>query len=112
MITLDEIKGFSSKLSMPLLMKMIPLKSAIQKDVLPLLTSQEEVDIACSRKNEQVINKLAKLASFHYRQSPNNETMFCLCMSVGTIIKEYEWGLEYIKPDGMFELAQKIYKNL
>lgn len=110
MITLDEIKRFSSKMDMALLMRMIPMKSSIQKDVLPLLTRQEETDIAFSRINEQVINKLARLAAAHYRQSPDNTTMYCLCMSVGTIIKEYEWGTDYIKPEGMYKLAQKIYQ--
>lgn len=110
MITLDELKQFSSKVDMSLLMKMIPMKSSIQRDVLPLLTRQEEMDIVASRKNEQVINKLAQLAADHYRQSPNNATMYCLCMSVGTIIKEFEWGTEYIKPEGMYKLAQKIYQ--
>ena len=109
MITLDELKQFSSKVDMSLLMKMIPMKSSIQRDVLPLLTRQEEMDIVASRKNEQVINKLARLAADHYRQSPNNATMYCLCMSVGTII-EFEWGTEYIKPEGMYKLAQKIYQ--
>lgn len=110
MITLDELKQFSSKVYMSLLMKMIPMKSSIQRDVSPLLTRQEEMDIVASRKNEQVINKLARLAADHYRQSPNNATMYCLCMSVGTIIKEFEWGTEYIKPEGMYKLAQKIYQ--
>ena len=110
MITLDELKQFSSKVDMSLLRKMIPMKSSIQRDVLPLLTRQEEMDIVASRKNEQVINKLARLAADHYRQSPNNATMYCLCMSVGTIIKEFEWGTEYIKPEGMYKLAQKIYQ--
>lgn len=31
-----------------------------------------------------------------------------ISLSIGTIIKEYDWGTEYLQEDGLFNLAKQI----
>lgn len=106
MFTREEATAYSRNLS--LLARMIPYKTSIQNEIVEQLTQQELMDIALSIKNETVINKLAKLAATYYKESQNNETLFCLSMTLATIIKEYEWGTNYLSADGICGLAQKI----
>ena len=111
MVSKEQLLSYSSKFDLQLLLKMIPYKKSIQEGVLSLTTHQEEMDIAMSRINTNVITKLCKVAAPFYRESPTMETLYCLSMSVGTIIKEYEWGLKYISGDGLYEIAQMIDNN-
>ena len=39
----------------------------------------------------------------------DTQSAYCAAMAVGTIIKEYEWGTQYLTPDGLYELATRIY---
>lgn len=57
-----------------------------------------------------VVNKLTMLGEAQYQQfsEHSNEILYCLCMAIGTIIKEYDWGTDYITQPGMCELAKKI----
>lgn len=106
MFTSEEAVAYSKNIS--LVLKMIPYKTSIQNEIIPQLTQQELLDIKYSIKNHYVINKLAKIAARHYKEIPNNETLFCLSMTLATIIKEYEWGTEYLTPNGLYELAKRI----
>lgn len=106
MFTREEAVAYSRNMS--LLIRMIPYKTSIQNEIVSLLNQRELLDIKYSVKNETVINKLTKLSATYYKESPNDETLFCLSMTVATIIKEYEWGTDYLSADGICELAQKI----
>ena len=106
MFTSEEAAAYSKNIS--LVVKMIPYKTSIQNEIIPQLTQQELLDIKHSIKNYYVINKLAKIAARHYKETPNNEALFCLSMTLATIIKEYEWGTEYLTPNGLCTLAQII----
>ena len=57
-----------------------------------------------------VIEKLAHLGKTQYQQSieRTDETLYCLCMAIGTIIKEYDWGTQYIQQSGMCAISQKV----
>lgn len=89
---------------------MIAFKSAIQRAIIPMLSSNELEDIKGCHLNMTVIEKLAKLGKAQYQHAAerNDETLYCLCMAIGTIIKEYDWGIKYVQQDGMCELAAKI----
>ena len=106
MFTSEEAAAYSKNIS--LVVKMIPYKTSIQNEIIPQLTQQELLDIKHSIKNHYVINKLAKIAARHYKETPNNEALFCLSMTLATIIKEYEWGTEYLTPNGLCTLAKII----
>lgn len=89
---------------------MIQFKSTIQRDIIPQLSPLELQDIAFSRINKKVIEKLVNIGKSLYKQSTEHtdETIYCICLAIGTIIKEYEWGIRYIQQDGMCEIAAKI----
>lgn len=89
---------------------MMLFKSSIQKNILPILSTDELQDIKDCRLNMKVINKLANIGKEQYLQfkEHNDEILYCLCMAIGTIIKEYDWGIRYVQQDGMCELAEKV----
>lgn len=93
-------------------LSMIEYKSAIQRDIIPLLTEEEAIDIANSIENNQVINKLVKLATARYRVFRDDMTLYSLSLSVGTILKEYGWGTHHVTSSGSYELASMIYNGL
>ena len=101
-----SITGNFSKY-MPIMMQ---FKSTIQRAIIPLLSVKELQDIRDSRINMSVIEKLAHIGKTQYQQSieRTDETLYCLCMAIGTIIKEYDWGIKYVQQDGMCEIAAKI----
>ncbi len=88
--------------------KMINYKKSIQTAILGHLTSSEMYDIRDSKLNEGVIAKLAILGAEHFKLIPNVQTLYCVSMAVGTIIKEYGWGTTYVTFPGLYELANKI----
>lgn len=57
--TKDEFTTVSRSLSpvSPLLQTAISYKSSIQKEIIPLLTSDQMMDVKYSRKNEDVLKK-------------------------------------------------------
>lgn len=110
MLTREEASAFSRDVS--LLYRMIPYKTTIQNEIWLHLTMSERLDIQnFVKKNNSVIDKLAKIAYKYYTESPDKETLFCLSMTIATIIKEYEWGTEFLSADGICKLAQRIYSN-
>ena len=89
---------------------MISFKSLIQREIMPMLSQQELSDIRDCRLNASTINKLATLGKKHFQSSSqkSNEVLYCICMAIGTIIKEYDWGTQYIQQSGMCAMSQKI----
>lgn len=87
---------------------MIAYKSSIQRDAISLATSQEISDIAACRLNLSLVDKLVNLGKKHYVLSDKSDTTLYCIMAIGTIIKEYDWGYEYIEQSGMLDLTAKI----
>lgn len=88
---------------------MMSYKSDIQHEIIELTTPQEFNDIRTCQINTSLINKLATLGKKHFELSDMSDaTLYCICMAIGTIIKEYDWGTEYIQQIGMCKLATKI----
>lgn len=89
---------------------MIQFKSTIQRTIIPMLSAAELQDIQNSRFNIKIIDKLAKIGKAQYLQTieHSNEILYCLCMAIGTIVKEYDFGIKYVQQDGMCEMAAKI----
>ncbi len=110
-LTEDDVKRFSSSLDMSMLSRMIPLKSNIQNQIVNYLSEREKACIINSQINEDVIIKLTSLASIYYNQSPDKTNLFILCMVIGTIIKEYEWGTYYITTEGVLKLSKLILSH-
>ena len=111
--TKDEFTTVSRSLSpvSPLLQTAISYKSSIQKEILPLLTSDQMMDVKYSRKNEDVVKMLIHLGYRKYSIKPTTENLYCASIAVATIIKEYEWGMEYLIGDGLYKLAKRVYDN-
>lgn len=89
---------------------MVRFKSSIQRVIIPMLSENELQDIKDCHLNMEVVDKLANIGKVQYQQSAerSNEILYCLCLAIGTIIKEYDWGTRYIQQGGMCELATKI----
>lgn len=96
------------KLDFEIIQKAIPIKTHLQNAIVELLTQEELFDIWKSNLNENVIEKLISLAHPYYNESPTSETLDILALSIGTIIKEYEWGTYYLSNDGIQELKRRI----
>ncbi len=91
-----------------ILQRAIPIKTNLQNAIVNCLTQEELADIWRSNLNEGVIEKLILLARHYYKEDPTDETLYVLALSIGTIIKEYEWGTYYITKDGIQELHDRI----
>lgn len=88
--------------------QMINYKSYIQKAIINVASRQEIEDVRDSRINQGMINKLCKLAKNEWLLSGDVQSLYCAAMAVATIIKEYDWGTQYLIGDGMWEVAQRI----
>lgn len=111
--TKDEFTAVNRSLTpvSPLLQTAISYKSSIQREIIPLLTSDQMIDVKCSRKNEDVVRMLIHLGYRKYSSNPTIENLYCASIAVATIIKEYEWGIEYLIGDGLYKLAKRVYDN-
>ena len=99
---------FAAIMNINILQKAIPIKTDLQNAIVNHLTQEELADIWSSNFNEKVIEKFILLARPYYQEDPNDETLYALALSIGTIIKEYEWGTYYLSKDGMQELQERI----
>lgn len=88
--------------------KMISYKSSIQKAILDIATRQELEDVRDCHVNQGMIDKLCKLAKNEWLLSRDACSLYCLAMAVATIVKEYDWGIQYLVGDGLWEMAQRI----
>ena len=86
----------------------VKYKSEIQVDIIPLLTSEEKEDIVASVKNQNVIDKLIKLSVKYYQRKKDDTTLFCLALSLATILQNYGWAKSV--SENSYELATKIYE--
>ena len=88
--------------------KMMTYKSYIQKAVLDIATHQELEDVRDCCINQGMIDKLCQLAKNEWLLSRDAQSLYCVAMAVATIIKEYDWGLQYLVGDGQWQIAQRI----
>lgn len=88
--------------------KMIGYKNYIQRSVLDIATPRELADVRDSRINQRMIDKLCKLAKNEWLSNGDAQSLYCAAMAVATIVKEYEWGSQYLIGDGLWEIAQRI----
>lgn len=95
---------------MEALPKMINYKKFVQVKVLDIASRKELEDVRDCRINQGLIDKLVKLCKTAMCGASDAQSAYCAAMAVGTIIKEYEWGQHYLTPDGLYELATRIYK--
>lgn len=91
-----------------ILPKMITYKSYLQRTILNLATQKELEDVRDSHINQAMIDKLCRLAKNEWTLSGDSNSLYCAAMAVATIIKEYEWGTQYLIGDGLYEIANRI----
>lgn len=87
--------------------KMIEYKTYLQRNVLEIATCKELEDVKNRIFNGTLMTKLIMLAKSRW-QSGDMEDLYCLAMSVATIVKEYDWGTQYLSEDGLHSLAMQI----
>lgn len=90
------------------LTELMNIKSVIQDEISDKLTPQEVQDLILCKKNMNTINKLIVIGKQHYKRNPTDKRGYMISLSIGTIIKEYDWGTEYLSVDGLFNLAKQI----
>lgn len=89
--------------------KMISYKSFIQREVLKVATRQELEDVRDCKINQEMIDKLVTIAKHEWLLSGDTISLYCAAMAVATIVKEYDWGIQYLTGDGLYEMAKRIY---
>ena len=112
MITRQEFETGANAVKnnfMSALPKMINYKKYVQVKVLDMATRKELEDVRDCRINQGMIDKLVKLCKTAMCGANDTQSAYCAAMAVGIIIKEYEWGTQYLTPDGLYELATRIY---
>lgn len=89
---------------------MCDYKNYIQTKVRDIATYNELNDVKNSIFNQALFNKLIDVAckKWNDENNKNIELLYCASMSIGTIIKEYDWGMQYVMPDGLYEIAKLI----
>ena len=95
-----------------ILERAISIKTNLQNAIVNCLSQEELADIWSSTLNESVIEKLILLAHPYFKEDPSDETLDVLALSIGTIIKEYEWGLYYLHKEGTQELKDRIRNSV
>ena len=91
---------------------MISYKKHVQTAILDMTTPDEMKDIVLCKYNDNLVCKLVKLAHDQWKgKGGDTNSLYCAAMAVGTIIKEYDWGTKYISPDGLYEMAKRIYEG-
>lgn len=91
--------------------KMISYKSFIQSQVLGIATCQELEDVRDCRINQGLIDKLCKLTNRQWETVGDATSLYCAAMAVATIIKEFDWGTQYLAADGLWTIAQRIQNS-
>lgn len=96
---------------MQILQLCIPYKKVIQTQIIPSLSQRELEDIRDCRLNQNVVDRLCQIGAWQPDVMDDLLHLYACAMAIGTIIKEYEWGIHYIMGDGLYELALKIVEN-
>lgn len=98
--------GFSPQFN-----KMRNIKSNIQIQITEQMSFDELQDVAISKKNNNVIEKLVTIGKKIYSQNPTDENAYMIAVSIGTIIKEYGWDNDYIAGEKLYVLVNKIVQD-
>ena len=93
---------------MAFLPEMVKYKETIQRLIAISATEQEKIDIQNDVLNPVIFDKLIELTKIFPNVCENYESLYCAAMAVGTIMKEYGWGLKYVTPEGLLFIAKKI----
>ena len=112
MMTKNDIQRIGNEFGMSLLPDMIRYKAYLQKAVLSMLSHDELMNIRNSIYDDNITQKLISLAVEEYRKNRTEKTLYALAMSIGTILKEYEWGIEHVLSDGLCKIANRIELKL
>lgn len=88
--------------------KMISYKSYIQREILNQATQRELEDVRDSHINQNLIEKLCCIAKNEWLLSGDAKSLYCAAMAVATIVKEYDWGTQYLVGNGLYEMATRI----
>lgn len=91
--------------------KMVSYKSYIQKAILDIATSKEIEDVRDCHINQGMIDKLCRIAKNEWLLSPDAQSLYCAAMAVATIVKEYDWGTQYLVGNGLYEIATRIQNS-
>lgn len=88
--------------------KMISYKSYVQRAVLNIATPKKLADVRDGHINQNLIDKLCMIAKREWLLSRDADSLYCIVIAVGTIVKEYDWGTIYVSGNGPWELSQRI----
>ena len=111
MITKQEfdIATKSARANLALVLpKMISYKSYVQRAILNVATQKELADVRDGRINQVLIDKLCHIAHQEWMLSQDATSLYCVAIAVATIVKEYDWGTQYLIGNGLWEIAQRI----
>jgi predicted XRE-type DNA-binding protein len=114
MITKQEFNQAAEQVRKSLVIampKMITYKSYVQRAVLNEVTQQELEDVRDCRINQGMIDKLTRIAASQWRTERSAFNLYCAAMAVATIVKEYDWGIQYLTSDGLYQMAERIYNS-
>lgn len=103
MATAITSSGYSSKFN-----ELRTIKTYLQETIINQLSPKEMQDIVLSTRNNDIIEKLILIVKNCYNQNPTDERLYMVAMSIGTIIKEYGWGTEFVSGEGLCRIANKI----
>jgi|GEM_PF-2526666 hypothetical protein len=111
MISEHEFQQIGEKSSVELMFAMMAYKTQLQNSLKEILTQSEINSIKFSVIDQGVIDKLVSLAKPIYAQNRDNQTLYSLSMSIGTILKEFEWGTDFVSSKRLYELAKRIFND-
>lgn len=115
MLSRDEFESAGNNVKssfLNYLPKMAAYKKHIQTAILTVATQQELCDVRDSIFNQSIFDKLINIAQHIWvKDSKDIKYLYCAAMAVGTIIKEYDWGTQYVMPHGLYEIANQIWSK-
>ena len=108
MLTENDFLKMAKNVSAEMFFMMITYKTQLQNSLKRILTQSEINSIRLSVIDQGVTDKLVSLAKPIYDQRKDDQTLYSLAMSIGTILKEFEWGEKFISPNKLYELSKRI----
>lgn len=108
MVTKNDLMNVRREYGFMLLPLMSQQKNYLQHEIISVLNHDEFLSIRDSIYNENVLRKLVLLAKPLYEQDQSIINLYSLSMVIGCMLKDYEWGIQYIQPDGIYFIAEKI----
>ena len=92
--------------------KTMAYKTYIQNTIIEIVTPKQLNDIRNGHINQIMIDRLCALAKNEWLISADAKSLYCAAMAVATIVREYDWGNQYLVGNGLWELAQRIQNIL